>query len=89
MNNKTCEAIGRLEAWVREYGSRSQPPFLDDLKTVIQTAKNEQRAELMRRIDEAVKALQDITRHEIDNDLADVVEILTGSSPTILEGSEG
>ena len=50
MDSKTCEAIGRLEAWAREYGSRSQPQtFLDDLKTVIQAAQNEQRAELVRR----------------------------------------
>ncbi len=49
MNNKTCEAIGRLESWVREYGSRSQPPFLDDLKTVIEAAKGKQRQELVRR----------------------------------------
>jgi hypothetical protein len=63
---------------------------------------------LQKRIEEAVKALQDITRHEVDvddqfgvlseynehghwvewDDVEDVIEILAGNSPTILEGSE-
>jgi hypothetical protein len=61
MNNKTCEAIGRLESWVREYGDRSQPPFLADLKTVIEAAKGQQRAELVTRFAVAIVSECDAT----------------------------
>jgi len=74
---------------------------------ILAQAMVEDLVEVYRRIDAATKALQDITRHEVDaddqlgilseynehgewvqwDDVADVVEILTGNSPTNLEGS--
>jgi len=67
-----------------------------------------ERDELRRRVNAAAKALQGMTRHEIEpddqfgilseynehghwvewDDVEDVVKILTGNSPTNLEGSE-
>ena len=75
---------------------------------ILAQAMVEDLVELYRRIDAAVNALQDMTRHEIEpddqfgivdernehghwvewDDIEDVVEILTGNSPTNSEGSE-
>lgn len=33
------KAIGRLEAWIREFGDLKEPVFIADLKTVIDAAR--------------------------------------------------
>jgi hypothetical protein len=31
-----AEAVGRLHAWIRDYGDQKQPEFIADLKTVLE-----------------------------------------------------
>jgi hypothetical protein len=52
MDNKTTEAIGRINQYIKEYGRewhRNHPQFVTDLKTLIDAIKGEQRQELVRR----------------------------------------
>jgi len=49
MRDKTTEAIGRMKTWLRDNGDRCTPQWVADLKTLIETAQNEQRQELVRR----------------------------------------
>ena len=49
MSDKTDEAIGRMNRWLRENGGRCTPEFVADLTTLIEAAKGEQRQELVRR----------------------------------------
>ena len=81
MNDKTCEAIGRLELWVREYGDRSQPPFIADLKTVIEAAKGQQRLELVTRF--AVAIVQSNSKTCQPNSLWEWAEKYVDARPAI------
>lgn len=35
-NPVVAESVGRLEAWIRDYGHEKQPEFIADLKTVLE-----------------------------------------------------
>lgn len=35
-DDRKTEAIGRLQAWVRDFGDEKQPAFIADLKTVLE-----------------------------------------------------
>jgi hypothetical protein len=34
-NDAICEATGRLQAWIRDFGDQKQPEFIADLETVL------------------------------------------------------
>ncbi len=41
ISDEAAEAIGRLQAWIRDYGHLKEPVFVEDLKTVIDAALHE------------------------------------------------
>ena len=49
MSDKTDEAIGRMRTWLRGNADRYTPQWVADLNTLIETAKGEQRKDLVRR----------------------------------------
>ena len=40
MNKKTFEAVSELSAWVRDYGDKRPPEFIEHITTLIEVAKS-------------------------------------------------